>query len=450
MKVIINKYGQVIYTAIIILLVLTVYVSIIINANYSSTIPFIKKINKLKASVCAYSGLSLIQAFAAEYDDHDIHTEISFLEKKLDDSGTILISSWYDAGWLRVRSTGVHLKDTVCLEGALGQSPPEFTDNVLNIFDIKSNLVIADRTEVYGNVGTDGKGIVTKGSGLFYGEKSCIENAKYDFKSFEDEFQHVYNVFKERNKYDFFPDSMLPVKTDRFREIVAPKKGDIFIEDNLHLNEDFDFSEKTLWIEGDLFIKHNAKIKNIKANVKGDVFISGNTHIEYGSILCFGDVKVVDRACIRLNISCAETLLISEDACVYYPSVLFLSAFLEGKKGSEESLLLISDNAHIIGTVLTDDFEKSEINPRVYISGRAKIEGVLFSPAAITLNGRIYGSASVNKLIYQQPGCVYDGWLMEATLRECDLSEMVLPLVFPEKCKPRYLSIEKHNKVETL
>lgn len=439
MKIINNQSGYFIYIVVVILLLLSTYTVTIIGANYRRSLPVINKINKLQASVCAYSGLSLIQAFASGYDGHDIHSEVNVLTKELDDAGIILISSWHDAGWLKVRSTGIRIKDTVCIEGILGQSPPQFTENVLNVFGTQGNLVVADRARVYGDIGTNGKGIVIKGSGIFKGKITRLDNEKYDDQSIDDEFDHVYDVFKERKVIKYLPDSLLPVKIDNFKEVVSQKKGDIFIEGNLNLIEKFDFYERVLWIDGDLFITHNAEIKNIKANVTGSTYISGKAFLELGSIICFENIKITDKAHIRLNVACAETLMVSRDALVEYPSILYLSSFLQRKSGRSKAVLLVLDNAHIIGTILSGVFDKSSFLPRLYISGRSCTKGILYSPSPVTINGRLSGNVSVNKLIYDKPGSVYDGWLMEVTLLEYDLSEMVIPLVFPENCKPRYL-----------
>ncbi len=198
-----------------------------------------------------------------------------------------------------------------------------------------------------------------------------------------------------------------------------------------------------LWIDGDLIVRKNAEIKNIKAYVTGDSYLTDKARLKFGSIICFGNVKVMDKVNLRLNIACAESLIVSNKSKVEYPSVLYVSSFLCRKKVKSGSSLIIKDDAHITGTLLVDNFAKSSLQPKAIISGRTRIEGFLFSPSSISINGRITGNVSVNKLIYEKPGCVYDGWLMEVTLQECDLSEMIIPLLFPENCKPRYLSIEE-------
>lgn len=445
-----DKSGYVIFLVVILLFVLSTYTLTIIGMSCSRSLHVIRKFRKLKASVCAYSGLSLAQAFAAGYDGHDIHSEVDTLRKKIDDIGTIIISSKHDAGWLKVTSTGIHLKDTVCIEGILGQLPPRFTNNVLNVFDTKSNLVVADRARVYGNVGTNGKGVVTKGSGIFSGKITSLGNVKYDNMSIDNEFENAYNLFKERKAINFVPDSLLPIETERFKEAVSKKRGDIFLEGNLIINEDFNLDKRVLWINGNLFIKDKAEIRNIKAYVTGNTYISKNAFLELGSIFCFGDVRIVDRACIRLNIACAETLMVSGYANVEYPSVLYLSPFLQQKTGKSGLVLLIEENAHVTGTILVGAFNKSSLQPRVYVSGRSCIEGFLFSPSPVTINGKISGNVSVNKMIYKKPGCVYDGWLMEVTLIHRDLSEMIIPLVFPDNCYPWYLYVTKQVNDKTI
>lgn len=435
--------GFITYIAIILLLVLSIYSIIIIQSRHLSLVPIKRDIKNLQSSVLAYSGLSLAQAFIAGYDGKGVQWEAEELSFELEGVGEFSVSSFHDAGWLKVESSGIHNKDTVTLSGILGHSLPEITKNALSILQSDHNVVVGERARIFGNIGTSGGGVVNRGNGVFHGMRKNIENFTYCDSTIENEFKEIDEYFLEHRSVNYMPDSLQPVEPDQFKSALRGSKKDIYIEGNLIISDTIDCEGKTVWLAGDAVINEHADINNINIRVLKNIYVTDNAGIHFGSIFCFGDVRITSNSYVRANIMCADTLCVEDNANVLYPSVLYLSPFIYKKYSRGGQLLIIQDKAEVTGTVLTGNFGGRYSDPYLLITGRSRIEGLIFTPETLTLYGNITGSVIANRIIYRYERTVYDGWIKETLLKSRDLSEMVVPALFPAGGVPAYLIIKR-------
>jgi hypothetical protein len=128
-----SQSGYILYLSIVLLLILCAYGGVIITSQHLNIIESRRSLNALQASVMAWSGLYIAQAYAAGYEGRGALWETQDYVRSLPNGGGIALSAHYEAGWLQVKSKGAFLRDTAILEGILGQSPPSFSSNVLSL-----------------------------------------------------------------------------------------------------------------------------------------------------------------------------------------------------------------------------------------------------------------------------------------------------------------------------
>ncbi|MBN2037951.1 MAG: hypothetical protein JW768_14515 [Chitinispirillaceae bacterium] len=434
-----GESGFVIYLVLVIVFVIGLYAEIIITSQYSSTVRSRRDIHKLQAYVNAYSGLNLAQAFAAGYDSRGPGWQTQELKRIVGENGLFVISSFHDAGWLRVKSRGIFLKDTIVLNGVLGQKAPSFTDNALNIQSSAADIVITDRAKVMGNIGTTGGKIQIKGSGFFSGSIKNLRNFNYDEKPIENELILAYNYFKERKSGRYIADSQYSTM-ERHLDFTH-NDSVLFIDTSVTLLSDsVDCRGAFFYIRGDLMLGNAACLKNGRGFVLGNIIVKGDARVKHSTLVSFSNMTFCDRAYVRGNIVGADSIVIKDNAYFDYPSFIYLSSNRSFNPAGSGAIVLMG-NAVVKGIVATSRFIRSPYNARFMLLGRSRIEGFLMCPSAVSLYGSISGSAFVDRIIYRQERSIYENWLKELSVTYNDISNMTVPLLFPKESVPQYLQI---------
>lgn len=436
--------GFVIYLVLIIVFIIGLYAEIIITSQYSSTIRSRHDLHKLQALICAYSGLNLAQAFAAGQDGHGPGWETQELKHTICDNGCFTITSFHDAGWLRVRSKGFYLKDTVVLNGVLGQTPPSIAENALNIQKSAADVVIADRARVMGDMATKGGKVIIKGSGFFKGSLKILKDFNYNEKPIEDELVLAYNCFNERKSGKYVADSQYSMMARRLD--FTHNDSVLFIDTSVSLLSDsIDCRGATFYIRGDLILGNTACLKNGRGFVLGNIVVKDDAHVDYSTLVSFGNATFSDRVFVRGNIVGTDSIVIKNNAYFAYPSFVYLSSNRSFNKVDNRTII-ISDNAVVKGIVATGRFGGDSYNARVMLLGRSRIEGFLMCPDAITLYGSVSGSVFSDRIIYRLEKSIYENWLKDVSITYSDISTMTVPLLFPQESVPRYLQIVQEAK----
>ncbi len=441
-----SESGYVLYLALFLSTIIAIYLSIMITGNYLSIAPVRKRINRLRASVMAYSGLSIAQAFVAGHEGHNLHWEAQGYTKAIDSVGGVTLWAVHDAGWLRVRAEGVYHRDTAMATGLLGNEPPPFCEDALTLTGHGRAVVVADRARVYGNIATPQGGVVTKGSGTFAGAWVRALPRRYDCADFDRQFVHMLQVFSERRSPQYWPDSLRTVMPEEFQSALAHTRGDIHVQGSLVLTDTLDLAARNLWIQGDLVVGERAQLRSLRANVTGDVVVGGMASLDEATVFACGDVRIKNDCRVQLNVLCAETLSVSDGAQVLYPSVLYLTA-ISPRPSCGGKVILIDGRARVAGTVMAGNLRGGAAS--VVIAGRSKVQGVVYTPGCVTLYGNIQGAVCAANVLYRLKRSVYEGWLMETSLKAADLSQVVVPLAFPDAV-PKYLYVEQDKRRYTL
>lgn len=247
--------------------------------------------------------------------------------------------------------------------------------------------------------------------------------------------------FKDKKSPPDVPDSL---HTTTFnRSATATDRKELFIDSTLSLQSDtFDLKDTIVRIKGSLVVAKSACLRNAKAYIQGNIVIKDNARIEFCSLMALGKAMVSDNAYVRGNIVCQDTISINDNARFAYPSFVYLSKNTATGR-SNAGIVMVRDKAILTGTVATGRFGADAYNARVMVLGRARIEGVIMCPSAITPYGTVSGSIYTDRMVYRQESTVYENWLRDATIAGRDISAMILPLLFPTKCDPKYVRIEK-------
>jgi hypothetical protein len=435
-----SEKGYVLYLALILLFVLSAYAGIVLTSQYLNISSARHELTGLQASVLAQSGLSLAQAYSAGYQGHGPSWETQELKREMAKGGTIILSAHHDAGWLQVLSQGCYLRDTVVLQGALGQAPPSFSSNALSIGFSNNDVIVADRASLTGNVGTTGGKVITRSNGLFNGKTTTIKSISYSDSDLEKEVIGVTRFFNEPKSRGIIK-TITPAGLDsmvRFSGKIAQENilvdGPVFMK-----SVNVDFNNAMVYVKGNLSIEKMSLLSNLKCNVLGNISIKDSTIIKSGSLVSLGNIKMEDNSTFSGNAVSAESLCVGGNAKVYYPSFLYLSG--NGKTNNGNQVLIVQDNAIVKGTIAASDFHDNATIPRIMILGRAKVDGFVMCPGAVTLYGSINASVYTGKIVYRQERNVYENWLREVSISYRDVSRMTIPLLFPGDGQARYLSV---------
>jgi hypothetical protein len=435
-----SEKGYVLYLAVVLLFVLSAYAGIVLTSQYLNVSAARHELNGLQAEVLAQSGLSLAQAYASGFENHGALWETQEIRREIPGKGTIILNAHHDAGWLQVISKGAYLRDTAIMQGTLGQAPPSFSANALSIGLSNNDIIVADRASLQGNVGTSGGKIITRSNGLFKGKAVPIKPAEYSDSASENEVASINRFFNDPKSRGTI-NTLSPAGLDSMTRFTGkiPETNVLVNGSESFKSMNVDFSGSRVFIQGNLIIEKTSFISNLKCYVKGTITIKDSSVTKGCTFISLENVKMQDNVIFTGNAVSAESLVVEGNSSVNYPSFLFLSA--GGKPGNGNQVIIVRDNAIVKGAVATADFHDNATIPRIMVLGRAKVDGFVMCPGAITPYGAINASVYSGKIVYRQERNVYENWLREVSISFRDISRMTIPRLFPLDGQARYLNV---------
>jgi hypothetical protein len=188
-----SQNGYILYLSLILLFIFSIYTGVMLMSRHLQIMENRHHLRKLQATVLSYSGLNCAQGYAAGYDGGDMAWETQELKRTVENAGTIILSAYHDAGWLKVKSMGCSMNDTTVLTGILGQAPPSISLNALSIGRSSNDVVVADLSSVKGNIGTSGGKVITRNNGIFNGKVVQFKAIDYSGEIIEKECNYTGN-----------------------------------------------------------------------------------------------------------------------------------------------------------------------------------------------------------------------------------------------------------------
>jgi hypothetical protein len=437
-----SEQGYVLYFALILLFVLASFVATILTSQRMNNTQSQRELNKLQATVLSYSGLELAKAYVSGYDGRDFLWETQDLKHDFLQGGSVTLSASHSAGWLSVHSIGSFIKDTSECEGVLGQVPPSFSSNAINIVHSDNDVVVNDRATLNGDIATSGGKVITRNNGTFSGKIKRIFPVVYNSDIAEQEF----NVFDKQFGALSKDSTIQHVKPEEIGQMFRPTENkqvkSLFVEGDVSLKSvDLDFKDAVLYVKGDVTVSGASNIKSASVYVLGKTEIKDRACVQFCNIVSLGNLFITDSSIYRGNALCAESLVVRGGANVYYPSFLYLSSGQKGSMG--DRVVLIQDNACVKGIITTGNFNDNAMIPRIQILDRSNVSGLLFCMGGVTPFGRINGSIYLEKIIYRQERTVYENWLRQVTVSYLDISQMTTPMLFPKEYGYRFMQIKQ-------
>ncbi len=437
-----SEPGYILYLAVVVLGLLCAYGVLILTLRRFAVTEARRGINEIQAEALAYSGLSLAQAYAAGYENGGAFWQTQAFTRNVPQGGAITISATRSAGWLKIRSKGSFIADTVILDGTLGQSPPQFSQNVLSLRFSDADVIVADRAVVSGNIATSGGKVQIRNGGVFKGRRVKMASFAFCDSAIEAE-------IAEEKSTIFKPAKITNLKTIQpkaFDSVMAcfnkTAVDSMLVAGSVTFKAcSLDFGGVTLFVNGGMKIKGCAKISNLKAFITGDLELDDSSRSEFCTLVSLGNVRIRGNATCQSTIVGADSFVVSQTATVVYPSFLYLSRVMQTIGGSQ--IVVVQDKAVVKGVIAAADFHDNAEIPRIITCGRSPVEGLIICPGAVTLYGCVSGSVYAGKIVYRLERSVYDNWLRDASIEYRDMSLATMPFLFPTRCRPRYLKISK-------
>jgi hypothetical protein len=437
-----SEQGYVLYFSLILLFVLAALTASILTSQRMNITQSQHELNKLQATVLSYSGLELAKAYVSGYDGRDFLWETQDLKHDFIQGGSVTVTATHSAGWLSVKSKSVFIKDTAECMGQLGQAPPSFASNALSIVHSDNDVVVSDRATLNGDIATSGGKVITRNNGTFSGKVKRISPVLYSGDIAEQEF----NVF-DKQFGDISKDSTIQhVKPEElgqmFRSTETNQVKNVFVDGDVSFKSvDLDFKDAVLYVKGRVTVSGTSNIKSASVYVLEKTEIKDRACVQFCNIVSLGNLVITDSSLFRGNALCAESLIVSGESNVYYPSFLYLSS---GKQGSfGDRVVLIQDNACVKGIISTGNFNDNAMIPRIQILDRSNVSGLVFCMGGVTPFGRINGSIYLEKIIYRQERTVYENWLRQVTVSYLDISQITTPILFPKEYGYRFMQIKQ-------
>ena len=434
-----GEEGFVIYLVVVVIFVIGLYVELLIASQYISAIGIQRKLCDLQARVCAYSGLNLSMAYLDGLEGHDFTWQTDKVTRDLGKFGSVVVNAKDEGGWLRVTSTGFFGKDTCTLVGTLGQTPPSFTSNALNISQSTGNIVIADRANLLGNLGIKSGGVILKNNGVFTGVVKPLQIAVYNDTVIEEEVSQAANFFNQGNPAGFVSTSS-DLKSS-LQSMRAIGNTELYIPSDITIQSDsIDCKDATIRVRGNLTLAQSVRLKNAHVYVLGEIDIKDLAAVQKSTLISLGKVRINGQASVQGTVAGCDSMIVEENARFFYPSFIYLSSNNAINRFSN-GVIIIQDEAVIRGTIATARFGLDSYQPRVMLLSKAKVHGFIACPATATLYGNVAGSVYVGENVYRYQKNIYENWLKEAGIKSIDLSASTIPLLFPSEGHPQYLHI---------
>ncbi len=344
------------------------------------------------------------------------------------------------AGWCRVTATGGCRGDTVILKGVLGQRPPPFAACAATFESCGPTVTIGARAVVHGDIAAPADAVRSEFGGEHRGALRRPQECGLNDTLVEAEMAYVDSVLSRWIGGFTRDPSFVVVPSGRVREIEASASGRVLIEGDLSLDGDtLDLTGRELWITGSFRATGPANLRGGFVRVGGCLEITGTACVENATLHVLGPSVVAGSAKIRANLLGADSITISGNARVLYPSFLYLSPLYERRHTAAGQLLTIDGAAHVYGTATVGTFARGSLVCRLLVRGRSFVEGIAYSYTNTTMFGRLSGSLYTHRVMYRSAHSVQDGYLKECRLSHLDLSNAVIPLVFAGQRAPAYV-----------
>ncbi len=438
MKPNLSQNGYVLYLSLTLLVVILAYVGVILSSQRVDTIESKFLLNKLQASVLAYSGLNLAEAYTSGYEGHEPASEIQEMVWTHPNGGVIELSQHYDAGWILVRSEAVYLNDTSVVEGILGKSPPSFSWNAVTLGSSGGDVVVADRATVTGDIATTGGKVQIRNGGVFKGNRIVVKAAQLDDNVMETELSDAQSAFRKMKGHN--DTSLLSASDSIINSASGPDSLQPIVFGSETLTSPMsDFAGKSCYYRTNLVIWKSAVVRNLRCFVEGNVTITDSACLEFCSISALGSVIINGNSRVRGNIVCAESLVVGGSSRIVYPSFLYLSALKANIGGSQD--IVIQDNAAVTGTIATGDFHDNSSTPRIVLQSRGGVQGCIICPGAVMPYGQVSGSLYAGAIIYRQERTVYQNWFRDVSVAHKDVSMMTIPFLTKTDGDLSYLTL---------
>lgn len=430
--------GYVLYISIILILTISIYASVVLKAEQFRFSEVNRRLHKLQATILSYSGLNCAQAYVSGYGNRSVAWETELSRIACKSGGTILLSAFHEAGWLRVLSKGCFSGDTAIYGGLLGQVPPDIASNAISIVKSSGGVEIADLATVEGNIAIAGGKVMTTNNGKFNGKIVPFKPVYFTDEITEKSIS-IFNHFPDSSKSN---DSIIvSFQQDLEKILLNSTEKPILIEGKAELKNVIILKNNpVLYVNGKIFIGQLSRITGMKCFVKGNLVITDNADLEQCVIVSSGNVKIEKNARFNGTIICAETLFVGGSSRVIYPSFLYLCS--SGCKFDCRQVININDDAIVQGTIVTGAFRDNLPVPRIITGIHSKIEGILICPDALMPYGKFRGSIYTGRIIYKTEHNVYVNRLKEVFITQNDMSRMTIPIILKNGI-PRYLSIKK-------
>lgn len=433
--------GYVLYLSVIILIVVLIYGSIILSSYQQNLGIPRRKLNRLQAKAAAYSGLQLGTTLVENKLSGDDSLTDSSNRFEIGNSSHCIVSIGAKNSWVVVRSQGVSGRDTAVFEGVLGHKLPYTDTFALGVINSGNGLVIADRAVLTGNAAVKNGQIVVRGSGAFSGKKVELPVWQFDDRLYRRQISTICSTFAVAMNNCLTIDSLTKFDT---HSIGRNRNEDWYLKGAMCLagasTDTLDFRDKTIWLIGSVVVKGGIVLKNLNLNISGTITVSDSVVLNNVFLNCIGTVKIEKKSSAQVNIACTDTVLITDDARILYPSVIY-AASVPSREASNnpDACILVRSGATVTGTVL---IPFGGDKPMFFTAPRAQFEGFLFSNAPVTLHGEVRGVVYAKSTHYTSGNDSYNCWLMDVDVRFRDIKGMVFPYVFfKQQAEPCYLTI---------
>lgn len=338
------------------------------------------------------------------------------------------------------------LKDSSEVWYNLGALPNDEFDNAVVLSQLKSDLNVAGKTKIDGDILLSGKlkrGDVfgkLKTDKNFHTGRVVINDSiplkLYDEKEIEELFvkdtlktDSLYQMFESGDivleKYnfkDYLKDTSIYVNGDLTLEgeLVSSKKGyllEFFVKGNVIINEETDSNIRMI-IKSDSEIKIEEEVK-----IKNAVLIA-DSNITLAEDSKFANVQIISKDTIDVKKSYFE-----------YPSYI---AVFDSKENPEENSFIKLNNSVFNGAVMlvSKSTQLNENSGKILLDDESQFKGVLYSESKLELNNKITGTVYVNQITHYRQPTEYLNWLFDFEINRTELdSNFVLPYGFNKKKK---------------
>jgi hypothetical protein len=441
-----NQDGYAVFTVLCILTIMGLLMGMVLQYQSWRQRLAWQELYKIKAYYAAESGLERAKFYLAGNDGKSAVWTVDTLKEVIDSASDYTLRVKRLGGYIEVVSEGRYLKHRKSLRTLMAQKTTAMQKSAISLLDTSSGLVLAGATRITGDICL-GQGEVTesKVKGMdFTGEKN-YKVIKYtpetkpgfDLAPLDTYLDSFMTYFQASKKADMLINHSL-IYEGRSADLGAYRNKTIYVEGDLVFNlEDTAVvsGPVTFIVERDLTIGRYSRLSNMVFAVRNRIQVKDLARVEQGLLYSTNQAWVMDSARVQGQFMVDDSLVVSGDVVMEYPSFLYNRGRREGAHLT--SGIVIRDRAAITGTILyhppgVTSAVYQESGPRKLSIGKeTSIKGFAYCFGELDLNTKLSGHLAFDHINYQRRGTTYRNWLVNQTIDRKSLPEgFLLPVIF--------------------